>query len=199
MSIKNYLIFLKLYFNHIGDLHFDNIPGRYKITRKMRMPFIILSYIMMISSFLCFFFGHREIYRFSALVLIAISIVYLFACRFSFIYYFIAYIRFNNKYDSINDSVIFNHAVMDSGESELTKMVSKYFNFYVTSGNVFAVKISLIAKGKKRRKETNHIKRILKITPNKIYLNRKLIFDNKLLDMSDLEKILYDEALNKTI
>jgi hypothetical protein len=49
---------------------------------------------------------------------------------------------------------------------------------------------------KKFRKETSHIKKILKITPNKIYLNRKVVFDNKLLDMSDLEKFLIEEANN---
>ena len=75
-------------------------------------------------------------------------------------------------------------------------MIDKYFNFYVTGGNAFAVKISLMAKGKVRRKETSHIKKVLKITPNKIYLNRKIIFDNKISDMSDLEKFLIEESSN---
>jgi hypothetical protein len=122
--------------------------------------------------------------------------MFLHGCQFSFLGYFFAYIKFKSKDKSINDNAIFTYGVLNGGDSELISMINKHFNYFVTGGNIFTIKISLISKGKKFRKETSHIKKILKITPNKIYLNRKVVFDNKLLDMSDLEKFLIEEANN---
>ena len=135
-------------------------------------------------------------YCWLAIVGIISSIMWLLPCEFSFIYYFIAYLKSKNKDKSLNDNAIFTYGILNGGDSELISMISKYFNVYITGGNIFVVKFRLIAKGKNRRKETRNIKKILKITPNKIYLNRKIIFDKKLLDMSDLEKFLIEEANN---
>ena len=192
MNSKNYTSFLKWYFNYIGNERFDNVSRRSTIKRKERLPLVIVSYIMMICLLLCFLI----LRNYYVLILLIIPIAFLHGCQFGFLYYFIAFIKFRNKDNSINDNSIFIYGVLDGGDSELLSIISKYFNYYVKSGNIFAVKISLIAKGKKRRKETSHIKKVLKITPNKIYLNRKLIFNNKLLDMSDLEKFLIEEANN---
>ena len=192
MSIKKYSDFLRWYFNYIGNERFDNVSRRNTIKRKERLYVIIVAYIVMICSLVCFLLIHS----YYVLFLTLISIMYLHACQFSFLGYLFAYMKFKNKDKSINDDVIFTYGILDGGNSKLLSMIDKYFNFYVTGGNAFAVKISLMAKGKERRKETSHIKKVLKITPNKIYLNRKIIFDNKISDMLDLEKFLIEESSN---
>ena len=186
MGIKNYISFLKWYFNYIGNERFDNASRRSTVKRKERLPLVILSYIVMICSLLCFFIIHN----YYVLFLTLISFMLLHGCRFSFLGYFIAYIKFKNKDKSINDNAIFTYGVLDGGESELLSTVKKHFNFFVVGGNIFSVKILLTDKGKKQRKEYGNEKKILKITPSKIYLNNKVIFDNKLLDVSDLEIFL---------
>ena len=201
MNSKSYINFLKWFFKYTNDNFPEKITNysfRRGMIRKERLPILIVSYILLILS--CLFFVitivSANCYSWLALGGIISSIILLLRCEFSFIYYFIAYIKFKNKDKSINDNAIFTYGVLNGGDSELINMISKYFNVYITGGNIFEIKFSLIAKGKKRRKETRNIKKILKISPNKIYFNRKIIFDKKLLDMSDLEKFLIEEANN---
>ena len=199
MNTKSYISFLKWFYKYTNDEFPEKITNysfRRGMIRKERLPILIVSYILLIIS--CLFFVitivSANCYYWLALGGIISSIILLLRCEFSFIYYFIAYIKFKNKDKSINDNAIFTYGILNVGNSELLSIVNKYFNYYVKSGNIFAIKIRLIAKGKKRRKDTSNIKKILKITPNKIYLNRKVIFDNKLLDISDLEKFLSEES-----
>ena len=199
MNNKNYISFLKWFFKYTNENFPEKITNysfRRGMIRKERLPILIVSYISLIIS--CLFFVITIVssngYYWLAICGIIASIMWILRCEFSFIYYFIAYLKSKNKDKSLNDNAIFTYGILDGGASELTSMISKYFNVYIRGGNIFAIKFSLIAKGKKRRKETAHIKKILKITPNKIYLNRKVVFDNKLLDMSDFEKFLIEEA-----
>ena len=191
-----YFGFVKWYYNYIGNELFDNTPGWRVIRRKDRLPTIIMAYIMMIFSLLLFSQAPFKKALFYGFMLMLGSIMFLFGCNFSFLSYFIAYIRSNNKDKSINDYILFKYGVLNGGKSELLSMMSKYFNVYISGGNAFAVKITLLAKGRTLRKKTAHIKKVLKITPNKIYLNRNVIFDKKMLDMSDLERFLIEEANN---
>ena len=190
MNIKGYFSFIKWYFNYVSNECFDNVKARYAIRRKERLPAVILAYIMMILSLLCFFIAPKELGIYIALVLMICSALFLLECRFSFIYYFISYIRFNNKDNSINDKALFEHCIKIDYPTDITKMISKYFKIYETKGNVFTLKFYLGAKSKKARKETNFATKILKITPNKIYFDSKIIFENKLSDISDLERFL---------
>ena len=201
MNNNNYISFLKWFFKYTNDRFPEKITNysfRRPMIRKERLPILIFSYILLISSFIFFVIAifSNNSYCWLAIVGIISSIMWLLPCEFSFIYYFIAYLRSKHKDKSINDNVIFKYGILCGGESELLSMVSKHFNFYVTDGNIFAVKITLLAKGRTFRKKTGHIKKVLKITPNKIYFNRKIIFDKKLLDLADLEKFLIEEANN---
>ena len=196
MNIKDYFRFVKWYFNHIGNTMFDNVR-RWRVTRRReRLPEVIMAYIMMILSLIFIFTSpFKKAISYGHLLMIT-SIMFLYDSKFSFINYFIAYIKYKNKDKSINDSVIFQYGVLDGGESELFSMISKHFTPYVKIASPFSVKITLLAKGRTLRKKTSHIKKVLKITPNKVYFNRKIIFHKKLLDLADLEKFLIEEANN---
>ena len=186
--------FLKWFFVFVGDQCFDNIPSRFTIRKKDRLPVVIVAYFIMILSLIFLFIGKNGLNYYCALVLIISSALFLYGCRFSFLYYFIAYIRFYNKDSSINDKIIFEHCVIYSYPTDVTKTISKYFKIVEMKGSIFTLKFYLGARSKRRRKETNFKTIILKITPNKIYFDGKKIFENKLFDMSDLEKILIEEA-----
>ena len=196
MNIKDYFRFVKWYFNFVGNTRFDNVR-RWRITkRRDRLPYVIISYIMIILSLIFMFIFPFKRVIINGCGMIIFSIMCLFDSHFGFILYFIAYILYKNKDKSINDNVICQCNLLFGGNPEFINMISKYFNPYMMRPSPFAVKFRLYAKGRTLRKKTSHIKKVLKITPNKIYLNHKIIIDKKLLDMSDLEKFLIEEANN---
>lgn len=201
MNNNNYISFLKWFFMYTNDGFPEKITNysfRRPMIRKERLPILIFSYILLILSFIfcviTVFSNNGDCWL--AILGIISSIMWLLQCEFSFTYYFIAYIKSKNKDKSINDSVIFQYGVLDGGESELFSMISNHFTPYVKMASPFSVKITLLAKGRTLRKKTSHIKKVLKITPNKVYFNRKIIFHKKLLDLADLEKFLIEEANN---
>lgn len=193
MNIKKYMSFLKCFFVIVGDQFFDDVPRRYKIRKKERLTFVILAYLMIILSLLLLLIGRNGLH-FIALVLIICSVSFLYGCQFSFLYYSFAYIRFINKDRSFNDRIIFEHEVIFNYPTDVTKALSKYFRIFEVKGSVFKLKFYLGARSKKRRKETNFKTIVLKITPNRIYFDGKVIFNKKLFDISELEKRLSVEA-----
>ena len=147
---------------------------------------------MLISPLPCFLIGPQGSH-YLALALAICSPLLLYATSFSFSYYFVAYIKFKNRDNSFNDKAAFEHGVLYSYPTDITKMISRHFKIFKVKGNVFYLKFYLGAKSKKK---TSSETIILKITPRRICFDGKKIFDDKLNDMSELEKILSEKAEN---
>ena len=194
MFIKNFFKFAKYYYSLVGDLFYDNDPGGFrKIRRKDRLLVIIWAYLILVGSIISLFVDTSG-FPILQIVAIIASVVMQYFAGFSLIYYFIAYIKFNNKDNSINDRCICDYGITYTCSIGVGEIIKKYFYLRTTDGNIFQVRFHLQAKGERSRKATNFKGKTLKITPNKIYFDGKLIFDGKLLDMADLENFLINES-----
>lgn len=198
MNAKGFLRFVKWYFDYIGQKCFDNsapmIQTVIKLRRRERFPFVIISYLLIIASLwlIVIFPLHGYLLPFS-LMIVAIGLLFL--CRFSLIYYFFLYVRYNNKNASINDDLIVYECILLDSTNEIRKIISNYFRVVEARGNIFTLKFDLADKTKKR---SNRVKLsskdivTLKFKPNAIFLDKKKIHAGKLINLSDLEEILYE-------
>jgi hypothetical protein len=79
--------------------------------------------------------------------------------------------------------------------NDIRKLISKYYRVVDVRGNIYALKFDLADKTKKR---SNRVKLsskdivTLKFNPNAIFLDKKKIYAGKLINLSDLEEILYE-------
>ena len=198
MNIRDYFKFVRWYFNYIGDIYFDNDPPHSitsrKLMRKERLPYAVFSYVLLLLSLVSFlFFSFSELYYgyFLSIAIMIGAISGLIIVRFSFIYYLILYVKLSSKDRSVNDKVIAEHCILLNYPTDITKMISKYCHIYGARGNAFSLKLDLGAKSRKNRKKFNT--KVLRITPNKIYLDKKEVFSSKLYNMSALEKFFQSE------
>lgn len=198
MSVNAFLCFVKWYFDYIGNKCFDNSPPKIqtvaKVRRKERLPIVICAYLLMIASALLIVTlpSHRYLLSFGMMIA---AIGLLFLCRFSLIYYLFLYVRYHNKNTSINDDLIVYECILLDTTNEIRKMISKYFRIVEVKGNIFSLKFTLADKSKKR---SNRVKLspkdivTLKFKPNAIFFDKQKIHAGKLLNLSDLDKMLYE-------
>ncbi len=204
---KTFLGFLKWHFVYISNLQFPNdsfkecalnnvntIPQRWE-----RLPFIIISYIILLGS-IVFFIFNTQFYKYIVLILGAMSsIVFLLTFRFSFIYYIVLYKKYSNKDRSLNDKIIYESGILFDTSKDIRKIINKYFKLKYIGGNIFAVKFYLAKRMLKvldnKKKITILDKKyiVLKIKSNKIYFNKKLVATT-LSDISQLEDILIENS-----
>ena len=193
MSKNNFWAFLKWYFKYTNKEFFDNSNSNTPsyVGNKERLPFIIISYFIFISSFVILFIHINGIYWFSIFGFI-ISIGFLFLCRFSIIYYLFIFFKFVRKNNSFNKKIIFEECILHKLNKKLRRSISNYYKIVDSKGNALVFKIYL----QERNKETNNKKeKILKIKSNKIIFDGKIIFgeifdENQLLELLDKERTI---------
>jgi len=200
MNVISYLHFVAWYFDYIGKLRFDNFSPMIQtvpnVRRNERLPVIIIAYMVIMVSIL-FAILHSSGFLLSiAMILVAIGILSL--CRFSFFYYFFLYVRYYNRNTSINDGIITNECILLDPTNEIRKMIANHFRIVDEKGNAFALKL-LLSDKRKRSKHKLSRKDIFVLTfkPNAILLDGKKLHAGKMVDLSDLERLLCD--LEKTI
>jgi hypothetical protein len=164
------------------------------VRKKERLPIVIFAYLLMSASALLFLVSPLPGYLLSiALLLTAIG--FLSMCRFSLIYYCLLYSKYSARNASVNDKIIFDECVLMESNNDIRKLISKYYRVVDVRGNIYALKFDLADKTKKR---SNRVKLsskdivTLKFNPNAIFLDKKKIYAGKLINLSDLEEILYE-------
>ncbi len=198
MSVNDFLCFVKWYFDYIGNKYFDNSPPKIhtvvKVRKKERLLIVIFAYLLMSASALLFLISPPPGYLLSiALLLTAIG--FLSMGRFSLIYYCLLYSKYSARNASVNDKIIFDECVLMESNNDIRKLISKYYRVVDVRGNIYALKFDLADKTKKR---SNRVKLsskdivTLKFNPNAIFLDKKKIYAGKLINLSDLEEILYE-------
>lgn len=129
------------------------------------------------------------------ITIVAIGLLSL--CRFSWIYYFLLYVRYSNKNASVNDNAIVNECILLNPTNEIRKLISQYFRIVDVKGNIFALKFFLSDKRKpNKRKLSRKDIFVLTFKPNAILLDKKLNV-GKLHELSDLKRLLCE--VQKTI
>ena len=195
MNVKSYLHFVEWYFDYIGKLRFDNsspmIQTVLKVRRNERLPVIIIAYMIIMASILLAILRSASFLLSIAMMVVAMGILAL--CRFSFIYYFFLYVRYYNRNTSINDGIITYECILLDPTNEIRKMIASHFRIVDERGNVFALKLLLSDKRKRsKRKLSRKDIFVLTFKPNAILLDKKKLHTGKLLDLSDLERLLCD-------
>ena len=78
-------------------------------------------------------------------------------------------------------------------KNDIRRMISSYFRVVSVDGNILALKFALAEKTKKRSNRSKLTGKDIvthKFKPNAIFLDKREIYAGKLLDLSDLEKVL---------
>lgn len=200
MSIMGFFRFVMWYFDYIGQKRFDNsapmIQTVIHVRRNERLPFIIIAYMIILASILLAILRSASFLLSIAMMIVAMGMLSL--CRFSFIYYFLLYVRYHNRNTSINDGIITYECILLDPTNEIRKMIARYFRIVDERGNVFALKLLLSDKRKRsKRKLSRKDIFVLTFKPNAILLDKKKLYAGKLLDPSDFERLLCD--IEKTI
>lgn len=193
MCKNNFWAFLKWYFKYTTKEFFDNSNSNTPsyVGNKERLPFIIISYLIFITSFVILFIHIKGIYWFSIFGFI-ISIGFLFLCRFSTIYYLFIFFKIVRNNNLFNKKIIFEECILHKLNKKLRRSISNYYKIVDSKGNALVFKIYLQErnKGKNNKKE-----KILKIKSNKIIFNGKKIFgeifdENQLVEFLDKERTI---------
>ncbi len=190
MIKKGFCGFIKYYFDYTNNKLYDNNKSNiiYRdIKRKERLFVVIVSYVLLIISCSSLFFSEMASngYYLFSIIGIAVSGLMLLLCRFSFTYYLLIYRRFLLSNNSINNKVIVDECIYLQPNRDVRKVILDRYKIIDVKGSVFSVKYYIIDKAKNNKNFKNkHF--VLKITPTKIFINGKIIFSEKLLDLSDL-------------
>lgn len=192
MDANNYFYFAKWYFDYLGKIRFDDAPAKIhtatKVRRKERLSIVIFAYLLMVASVLLALILPSGFLISIALLLLAI--VLLAMCRFSFLYYYLAYVKYRNRNASVNDRAIVEECILLNPKNDIRNTISKYYRLIDVRGNIFALKYDLVEKTKKYKRLSNKDISVLKITPNKMVFKKKEVFSSNITDLSELDRFL---------
>ena len=190
MKENDFWGFLKYYFDYTSNKLYDN--NKYNIIyrdvkRNERLFAVLVSYILLILSFSSLFFSKitSNGYYWFSIIGIAIAVVILLLCRFSFIYYLLIYMRFLSSNNSINNQIIVDECIYLQPNRDVRKIILNRYKIIDVKGSIFSVKYHIINKAKNNKDFKNKYI-VLKITPTKVFINGKIIFSKKMLDLSEL-------------
>ena len=187
---KDFCGFIKFYFNYTSNKLYDNdapiINHRY-IKRSERLFTVLLSYILLTLSCLSLLFNifTSNGYYWVSMMGIAISVVLLIVCRFSFIYYLLIYLRVLASNNSINSQIIADECIYLRLHKDVRKIILTRYKIIDVRGGVFSVRYYLIDRSKaKKNIKTECV--VLKISPTKVFLNGRTVLSEKMQDLSGL-------------
>ncbi len=192
MKNENFACFIKWYFNFTSEKFFIKpVIGSY-ITKKERIFLIPTAYLLLISSGFIFFLDENYKY-FLFCILIYFSFSSLHSAKFSLIFYFVLYLKSKKKYDSINDRILIEEGMIYKTYQKFRNVINQYYKIIRVKGTMFSLKYVLVLRETINYNKTNNKKTILKITSNKIFLNRKKISNKKITTLLELNNLLQSQ------
>ena len=183
MNNQNFFTFIKWYFNMTTKKRFPEKSMRFSVSQKERLPEVIFAYLLFIASWGLLFWS-SPLNIFYLICANFIVLLCLILTRFGFIYYAILYKRSKHINRSLNDKIILEEHLLLKLSKEVRYMLTKYYKVFDSKGNIFYIKYYL-ANRKKGHKDI-----VLKITSNKVCLNKTVISNQRLNHIDELEELI---------
>lgn len=195
MKDYTFFEFVKWHFKLSTDMFFVESyeSTRGTISKRERLPLIIIAYLVFVSSWSLLFLQINGIVWLFALIMI-IPPLFLCVTRFSILNYIILYSKYKTLSHSINDKAIVSEFVFYKTEKSVWSTISKYHKIVYTTGNIFCLKYVLLDRSDNKSSKKFYI---LKITPRKIILNHNVISTKKILDIPELDELLKNNQIKK--
>lgn len=193
MNNYNFLEFLKWYFKLTTNMFFvePSECRRGTISKKERLPLIIISYLVFIGSWgILFLPMSGKVWLFGLVVII--PILWLYVNKFSFLYYLLIYGKYKTLNRSLNDKAIVYEYIFLKSDKSVRSTISKYYKVVYTTGNIFCLKYRLVDRSSSKDSKNYFI---LKITPKKIILNHKVISEKSIMDITELDELLKNNII----